>query len=1043
MYKQPDALKLTTPLGADALLLERFEGREAISEPFRFRLEMLAEAGTDIPFERILGAEVSVALGRPDGMTRTFHGIIHRFTEGEQEVGPRGETTFTRYEAEMVPRLFLLGRKVQSRVFASKTIPEILAEVLSGLDVVDRIQGQWEPREFVAQYRETDLAFASRLMEEEGIFYFFRHSTEGHQLILANTPQAHPEVDRPSKVIYEKVIGGTRDEERVLAWRKTQEIRSGRSTLRDYCFAMPGKDLTASRTIQETADVGAVTHSLQVGGNAAFEIYDDPGRFAQRFDDISPGGQDQPQALGKIFDDGLRTVGIRMQEEAAAGLVVDGEGGCRQFAAGHSFSLQRHRNGDGPYILASVEHEASVEGTYTRDEPARLSYRNRFRALPASIPFRPARVTPMPRAHGPQTAVVVGPSADDPIFCDKYGRIKVQFLWDRAGSKDADSSCWIRVSQPWAGSNWGAITLPRVGQEVVVDFLGGDPDRPMIVGSVYNAAQMPPFTLPANKTQAGFKSHSHRSDSGEAFSGLGFEDADGGEHVHLHSQRHMTQSTEQNFYINAANQHHQHVGKYSVRQVGGLPFMDHSATMGAGGGGGGPGGRRGAGNNDKDPDVPNTATNGPFYWNPAVEGGIAENLDMVLGWRRCNTVGLYSTTTFGQTNATTINPLGLIRFLEKEPIDPGFRGAAGLGLASVLKSATIGVAIGGTTSMHYGPKIDIRHGSAAVEATRKNDTVCSLASGVLASMYCVSALGDLLLPLIPNSSSVGAATGYGIGAITLTDLLLASWIALETRISKTESLGRKLKMIADSFNVRNAEVKEQLDGSAEDERLASSDDEGERSSGVADVDTSGMVTKSSDSLYAINSPRISLLSSLGLDATEPSLIAIQALGNELTQGTVLVQGTSEVIAIGGDQTYFSMETIEDVEGAVLLDCGPAGTITLQSGIEQEPNSLIMSPEGIAASSTLRIEAEVDECSITMTPEGITETAAESALSITAEGITLTVAESVVEITAEGIILTSGPCSVEITPEGIMINGLTIALTGDESVEITAPETMIL
>jgi type VI secretion system secreted protein VgrG len=435
----------------------------------------------------------------------------------------------------MVPRFWLLTRQAQSRIFQQLTVPDILKQVLKGLDVSYSLQGKYEPRDYCVQYRETDFAFASRLMEEEGIYYYFKHANGTHTLVVADNPQGHGDVPGPTTLIYEGVLGGTRQEDRVLGWEKTQEVRSGKHTLWDHCFELPGKNLEAQKQLQDAVSVGTVSHNLKTGSDG-LEVYDYPGAYAQRFDGVAPGGSDRAADLQKIFQDNDRTVGLRSQEEAAAALRIEGASTCRHLAAGHKFTLTRHFDANGAYVLTGVEHTATQEGVYFGTESAPPTYSNRFECLPAALPYRPVRRTPRAHIPGTQTAVVVGPQGEE-IFTDKYGRVKVQFNWDRQGKLDASSSCWVRVGTLWAGKQWGSIHIPRVGQEVIVAFEEGDPDRPIIVGSVYNADQMPPYKLPDNRTQSGLKTRSSLKGTADNCNELRFEDKKGSEDILFHAEK--------------------------------------------------------------------------------------------------------------------------------------------------------------------------------------------------------------------------------------------------------------------------------------------------------------------------------------------------------------------------------------------------------------------------------------------------------------------------------------------------------------------------
>ncbi|MCM3875001.1 MAG: type VI secretion system tip protein VgrG [Thermoanaerobaculia bacterium] len=529
-------LVVKTPLGKDALLLNGFSGQEAISRPFSFQLKCVAENAKKVPFESILGQKVTVELALPGSSKRWVNGVCYRVAQGGRDA------TFTRYLLDLVPEAFLLSRKTQSRIFQHLSIPDILKKVLKGFPVTWEIQGTFHPRDYCVQYRESDFAFASRLMEEEGIYYFFKHSDGSHAMVVANTPGSHPDLPVKSSLIFDAVGGGTREEDRVTAWEKAQELRSSKVTLWDHCFELPHKHLEGVADILASVAAGKSSHKLKLGANAPLELYDFPGAYAQRFDGINKGGGEQPAEIQKIFQDNTRTAEVRMQSEAAASVLVHAGSNCRQIVSGHKFTLERHFEGDGSWVVHQVEHVAS-EGADVRSGGGDFAYQNHFSCFPAALPFRPPRVTPVPTVRGTQTAVVVGPSGEE-IFTDKYGRVKVQFHWDREGKNDSDSSCWVRVGQPIAGRRWGASFWPRIGQEVIVDFLEGDPDQPIIVGSVYNSDQMPPYLGdgPDSKHKNDNKLTGVKSNTtlgGEGFNEWRFDDAKDKEQIFVHAEKNM------------------------------------------------------------------------------------------------------------------------------------------------------------------------------------------------------------------------------------------------------------------------------------------------------------------------------------------------------------------------------------------------------------------------------------------------------------------------------------------------------------------------
>jgi type VI secretion system secreted protein VgrG len=531
-------MKLTTPLGPDALLLTGLTVREGISQQFLIQAEAVATNDQDVVFDKLLGQKASVELLMPGKKSRYFHGIIVRVSQGGRD------ETLTSYRVEMAPQAWLLTRRWQSRIFQQLSVPDVLKKVFDGIDVGFELQGTFQPRDYCVQYRESDFNFASRLMEEEGIYYFFKHIKDGHKMVLANTPQSHPDLTDPSKIIFEGVAGGVRDEMRVISWGKAQELRSGKYTLWDHSFELPHKHLEADKQIADSIQVGQVNHKLKVASNDKLEIYDFPGEYAQRFDGINPSGGDRTADLQKIFEDNKRTVAIRMEQETLPGLLIQGTGYCRHFMSGYKFTLDRHFNANGPYVITAVTHVARGSN-YLSGRGSAFQYSNSFTCIPFAQPFRPQRTSLKPIVQGTQTAVVVGPKGEE-IFTDRYGRVKVQFHWDREGKNDANSSCWVRVSQPWAGKRWGAFFIPRICQEVVVAFEEGDPDQPIIVGSVYNPDQSHPYLGdgPDTNNRSNHKQDpklcgvkSNTTPGGVGFNEWRFDDTKGKEQVFIHAER--------------------------------------------------------------------------------------------------------------------------------------------------------------------------------------------------------------------------------------------------------------------------------------------------------------------------------------------------------------------------------------------------------------------------------------------------------------------------------------------------------------------------
>jgi type VI secretion system secreted protein VgrG len=499
------ALRIDTPLGSDTLLLRSFSGQEGVSQLFRFQLELLSE-NDSISFDSIVGKKVTVHLQILDS-ERGFNGFISRFSQG------RRDENLTYYRAEMVPWLWFLTRKADCRIFQHKTAPDIIKKVFEDLGFQDfqfRLYGSFRPRDYCVQYRETNFNFVSRLMEEEGICYFFEHSQDGskHTLVLANDEGAHKPCPGQPKARCDLVSGGRRFEDVISEWRVEQEYRPSAWAHTDYNFETPSTDLMVS-----------------VKEEGTYEIYDYPGVYTKK-------------------GDGDQLAKTRLQETLAFKSRVSGKSNCRCFTAGSLVEVTDHYRKDmnQKWMLTAVYHQCTMGEAYIsggNDEG--FFYSNTFECIPASVPFRPLRVTPKPSVQGCQTALVVGPDGEE-IYTDKYGRVKVQFHWDREGKKNENSSCWIRVSSPWAGKGWGGISIPRIGQEVVVDFLEGDPDQPIIVGRVYHAESMPPFPLPAMAVVSGLKSNSTKGGGG--YNEMSMNDTKGKEMVTIHAQYDMSSTVE-------------------------------------------------------------------------------------------------------------------------------------------------------------------------------------------------------------------------------------------------------------------------------------------------------------------------------------------------------------------------------------------------------------------------------------------------------------------------------------------------------------------
>lgn len=541
-------IALQTPLGKDVLLLSNFSGSEGLSQLFSFDLDLLSE-NHNIDFKEIIGKGVVVKLVTSGGSMRNFHGLISRFSHS----GGGGELTendqFSNYSATMVPWFWLLKHTSDCRIFQEKSVPDIVEAIFNEKGLNDyklKLSKTYSKRTYCVQYRETDFNFISRLLEEEGIYYFFEHEEKKHTLVIADSPGEHAPCPFQDKVNFQIATGGGWfDEDVVTGIEIEQEIRPNKYSLNDYNFEMPTSDFVVSTTTNQDLAPGEL------------EIYDHPGEYQK-------------------MADGKRLVDIRMEEEEVQITTVSGVGNCRTFTSGYTFTLGRHFRADlsdKTFILTFVQHSAS-QNPYRSGEDVQASYSNSFQCIPEEVPFRPPRRTPRPVIDGVQTAIVVGPAGEE-IYTDEHGRVKVLFHWDREGKGDESSSCWIRVSQTWAGAKWGGLHIPRIGQEVIVDFLEGDPDRPIIVGRVYHGNNKPPYDLPSEKTRSTLKSDS--TPGGGGSNEIRFEDKKGSEEVYLHGEKDWTILIENDKNQTVGHDETLSVGNNRDKTVG----VDQSETIGS------------------------------------------------------------------------------------------------------------------------------------------------------------------------------------------------------------------------------------------------------------------------------------------------------------------------------------------------------------------------------------------------------------------------------------------------------------------------------
>lgn len=528
---------------AEVLRVARFHGTEGLSQLSRFEIE-LTSTDPDIDMDALVGEKACLSW---KGMeeTRWVHGIVSSF-----ELTGFGRS-LSYYAARLVPRVWLLTRRAHSQMFQNMKTPEILAQVLEEGGVpTDEFKitakRSYKPRKVCIQYRESDIDFLFRLMEEEGIFYFFEHTEDGCVMHLSDDASVHQEIAGTATIPYHPAQDGNIGGESISTFRFGRSVRTGLVTLRDFDFKKPSLDLTMETAAEKWKEL---------------EIYDYPGAYPDT-------------GLAKEY------VKLRLEEEQVGREVGEGDGNARLMTPGYKFTLEGFKREDvnKEYVITSVHHwgsqpQAGEEEATSNAADGEPTYQNSFRCIPSTRPFRPQRVTPRPVVDGPQTAVVTGPDGSE-IHCDEFGRVKVHFHWDRSGIMDDKSSGWIRVSQGMSGAGFGSMHIPRIGHEVIVSFLEGDPDQPVITGRVYNGENPNPYDLPAMKTQSTMKSNT--TPGGGGSNEIRFEDAAGSEEVYIHAQKDKNVVVE-NDHTRTVNSHETiHVVKNRDKSVD----IDQSETIG-------------------------------------------------------------------------------------------------------------------------------------------------------------------------------------------------------------------------------------------------------------------------------------------------------------------------------------------------------------------------------------------------------------------------------------------------------------------------------
>lgn len=539
-----------TSLFGDEAILTHLSGREEISRPFDFTLNISSPI-LNLKPDQIIGQPMSIRIDRGEAQPRYIHGYVSNFSAGNAVAPESGLRQYRAYRVRIVPWLWFMSRSARCFVYLpeknEKSIENVLDEVIRRVKSYGHVDPKLESSsakilkkrkvEHCVQYRESDFNFFSRILERYGIYYYFKFSNDQHTVVLSD--QISYPTAPEANVKYPKSVHSHHQEDIITSWEHTYEFVSGKWEQTDYDFIQPSTNLKTT----------AHKHgSISLKNNSKYELYDYPGEYFKK-------------------DDGEVDAVVRLEAEEARFNMVSGTSTCKSFSAGYCFKLTDHLNCNDEkgksYLITSISHTAAQPGHHTA-ESEMISYSNSFTCIPKECQYRPTRLTPQPLLSSIQTAVVVGPPGEE-IYTDEYGRVKVQFHWDREGKWDENTSCWVRVSQSHAGRGFGGIDLPRCGEEVIVSFLEGDLDRPLITGRVYHKESMPPFALPGEKTRSGLKSKTYK---GGGYNEMSMDDTPGKEQIRIHGQYNLDTVIE--------NDETHKIGKNRTKDIG----IDEVMTIG-------------------------------------------------------------------------------------------------------------------------------------------------------------------------------------------------------------------------------------------------------------------------------------------------------------------------------------------------------------------------------------------------------------------------------------------------------------------------------
>ena len=665
-------------LFGEQAILTSLSGREEMSRPFEFSLT-IASPKEDIKPEDVIGQKLAVRIDRDAEEPRYIHGYISHLWAGDylatqDKAGLRSRV----YRVRLVPWLWFMNRAARCFVYLpekeTKSIQDVLDEIIKRVKSYGHIEPLIEAGnasilksrkvEHCVQYRESDFNFLSRTLERYGVYYYFKHEKDKHTMVLSDKTNYPTCIE--SEIQYAPSTGGQMNRDRIHTWEHVYEFVSGKWEQDDYDFLQPSTDLK----------VNAKKHSaIPLKNNTGYELYDFTNDYVQK-------------------GDGRNEATRRMEEEEIRFNTVTGASYCKTMTPGYVFKLTTHHTCPSEqgksYLLTSVSHSASQPGPFTSSDAVSI-YTNQFQCVPREMQYRPRRQSPQPLLSSIQTAVVVGPAGEE-IYTDEHGRVKVQFHWDREGKRDENTSCWMRVSQAHAGRGFGGIDIPRVGEEVIVSFIEGDLDRPMITGRVYHKESMPPFALPGEKTRSGIKTKTYKGGGNNEMS---MDDTPGKEQIRIHGQYNLDTVIE---HDETHTIHNNRTKKVDV---------DETMTIG---------------NDQKlDVGVNKTVTVGTNH-----SETIGSNQTVNVGANQTNSIGANQSTTVGSNQTNTV------AMMKNESV--GVSSTESVGVAKALSvGVTLAVTVGATMSTTVGASSSEEIGTSSSE---KIGTTKTITAGDEISLVC-------------------------------------------------------------------------------------------------------------------------------------------------------------------------------------------------------------------------------------------------------------------------------------------------------------------